>query len=56
MLSTMVRINELCAAPWPNVDLRAGTWFIPTDQSKNRRSHTVWLSDFAQHAWPNCIR
>nr|WP_279571368.1 site-specific integrase [Paraburkholderia sp. BL10I2N1] len=48
MLSAIVRINELCAAPWSNVDLRAGTWFIPADQSKNRRSHTVWLSDFTQ--------
>lgn len=48
MLSTLARINELCAAPWSNVNLREGTWFIPAEQSKNGRAHTIYLSTFAR--------
>jgi hypothetical protein len=47
MLATMARINEICAVPWTNLDLHVGTWFIPADQSKGRREHMSYLSDFA---------
>lgn len=44
-LSTCCRIGELTSASWEHVDLEAGTWFLP--ETKNSRSHTIFLSDFA---------
>lgn len=34
-------------ARWENVDLKAGTWLIPSEDSKNGKAHTVTLSEFA---------
>lgn len=45
ILATGVRVGELLAARWADVDLGAGEWRIP--QTKNGRPHTVYLSDFA---------
>jgi integrase len=47
MLATCCRIGELSQAKWADVDLEAGTWRIPADNSKNGKEHTVHLSDFA---------
>jgi integrase len=47
MLSTMVRVGELTRAQWAHVDLDAGTWLVPAENSKNRKPHTVYLSAFA---------
>lgn len=47
MLATCCRIGELAQAKWVDVDLEAGTWRIPADNSKNGREHTIHLSDFA---------
>lgn len=46
-LATGCRIGELLRAEWQHVCLNAGEWFIPADNSKNGRPHTVFLSDFA---------
>lgn len=46
-LSTCCRIGELLAARWEHVDLNAGTWRIPAENSKNGKEHTVFLSAFA---------
>lgn len=47
ILSTSCRIGELIKALWKNVDLKEKTWFIPAKDSKNRKEHTIYLSDFA---------
>ncbi len=40
--------NELCAARWKeHINFKAATWFIPSDQAKNRKAITIHLSRFA---------
>ena len=50
-LSTLCRIGELLKAKWVHVDLEAGTWFIPAENTKGERGkkqdQTVTLSAFA---------
>lgn len=46
-LSTCCRIGELLGAKWEHVDLDKGTWLIPTENAKNGKAHTVFLSDSA---------
>ena len=46
-LATCCRIGELLAARWEHIDLNAGTWRIPAENSKNSKEHTVFLSPFA---------
>lgn len=50
-LSTLCRIGELLKAEWKHVDLDAGTWFIPAENTKGKRGkrqdHHVFLSSFA---------
>ena len=46
-LSTCCRIGELMAARWEHIDLDRCTWWIPPENSKNKKAHTVALSDFA---------
>lgn len=46
-LSTLCRIGELMTARWEHVDLARRTWWIPPENSKNGKAHTVHLSDFA---------
>lgn len=47
MLSTGCRVGELMAAQWSHIDLEAGTWTIPAENSKNGKKHTIYLSSFA---------
>ncbi|MDR5813049.1 tyrosine-type recombinase/integrase [Caballeronia sp. LZ033] len=47
MLATMARVGELTRAQWSHVDLEAGTWLIPAENSKNGKPHTIYLSAFA---------
>ncbi len=46
-LATCCRIGELLAARWDHIDLKKKTWYIPAENSKNGKAHTVYLSDFA---------
>ena len=46
-LATGCRIGELLRAEWQHVRLDAREWFIPAENSKNGRPHTIYLSDFA---------
>lgn len=46
-LSTCCRIGELTNAKWGDVDLKDGTWIIPEENSKNGKSLTIFLSQFA---------
>ncbi|MCL7944068.1 site-specific integrase [Marinobacter sp. ATCH36] len=50
-LSTLCRIGELLKAEWKHIDLDAGTWLIPAENTKGKRGkrqdHHVFLSPFA---------
>jgi len=50
-LSTLCRIGELLKAEWQHIDLGAGTWIIPAENTKGhkgkRQDHHVFLSPFA---------
>ena len=46
-LSTLCRIGELMAARWEHIDLDRRTFWIPPENSKNKKAHTIALSDFA---------
>jgi integrase len=48
VLARLVRINELCAARWKErINFKAATWFVPSDQAKNRKAITGHLPRFA---------
>lgn len=47
-LATGCRIGELSAAKWDHVDFDADTWWIPPENSKNSRAHTIHLSRFTR--------
>lgn len=50
-LSTLCRIGELLMSRWEDVDLQAGTWFIPATNTKahkgKKQEHHIVLSPFA---------
>jgi integrase len=46
-LSTLCRIGELSKAKLSDIDFVAGTWVIPKENSKNKKAHTIYLSNFA---------
>lgn len=45
-LGTCCRIGELLSARWQHIDFTKKTWLIPAENSKNGKSHTIYLSDF----------
>jgi integrase len=47
MLSTCCRVGEISQAEWKDVDLEGCTWRIPSENAKNTKAHTVYLSPFA---------
>lgn len=47
ILATACRVGEITKARWTDINLDAGTWVIPAENSKNGKSHTVNLSPFA---------
>ena len=49
MLATCCRIGESSRARWKDVDFESKTWTIPSENSKNTKAHTIFLSDFALH-------
>ena len=48
MLSSCCRVGEVSQARWEHLDLAAGTWWIPPDNAKNGKEHTIFLSDFTK--------
>lgn len=46
-MSTCCRVGELCKAKWEDINLDSREWFIPAENSKNGKSHTISLSDFS---------
>lgn len=47
MLSTCCRIGELAQAKWFDIDLEKSIWTIPAKNSKNAKTHIVYLSRFS---------
>jgi integrase len=49
MLSTGCRVGDLMKATWNEIDLAARTWTFTPEKDKThiKRTHTVFLSDFA---------
>lgn len=47
MLSTCCRVGEISRAEWKDVDLKGMTWRIPSENAKNAKAHTIYLSPFA---------
>jgi integrase len=47
MMGTCTRIGEVTQSKWEHVDLDKGIWIIPSENSKNKIPHTVYLSPFA---------
>jgi integrase len=46
-LSTMCRIGELSKAKFSDIDWENKIWNIPKENAKNKKAHTIYLSDFA---------
>jgi integrase len=44
-MATITRIGETVGARWEHVDFERRLWVLP--ETKNGKSHQVWLSDFA---------
>lgn len=47
IMSTCCRVGELCMAKWDEINFDRREWFIPAENSKNGKSHTISLSDFS---------
>lgn len=47
LILTGQRRGELLLAQWEHIDLEAGVWALPATDTKNRKPHTVYLSDAA---------
>jgi integrase len=48
MLSTCCRVGELSCARWENVNLQAGEWLVPRENTKTKKTEwMVFLSSFA---------
>jgi integrase len=47
LLATLARVGELSKAEWKHLDLDAGTWQIPEENSKSGEARTIHLSPFA---------
>jgi integrase len=47
VFATCCRIGELLSAEWKDVHFDRREWFIPSENSKNGKPHTIHLSDFA---------
>lgn len=41
MLATACRVGEISRARWEHVDISNRTWVIPTDHSKNGKTHSI---------------
>jgi integrase len=48
LLYTGARRSEVIEAKWSEFDLEKGLWVLPAERSKNKQSHTFYLSDGAR--------
>ncbi|MCS5708636.1 tyrosine-type recombinase/integrase [Candidatus Berkiella cookevillensis] len=47
LILTGARRGEVAGMRWDELDLNSGIWILPWERTKNRRAHTVYLSDLA---------
>jgi integrase len=47
VFATCCRIGELLNSEWKDVHFDKREWYIPSENSKNGKPHTIYLSDFA---------
>lgn len=47
LILTGARRSEVAAMSWQELDIEAGIWILPSERTKNRQAHTIYLSDLA---------
>ncbi len=47
MILTGARRGEVAAMRWDELNLDAGVWLLPSERTKNRQAHTIYLSNLA---------
>jgi integrase len=47
LILTGARRGEVCAMRWDELDFDKATWILPSNKTKNRQAHTVYLSALA---------
>ncbi|APF02921.1 site-specific integrase [Legionella pneumophila] len=47
LILTGARRGEVAAMRWDELNLRDGAWSLPAEKTKNRQSHTIYLSSLA---------
>lgn len=47
LILTGARRGEIAAMRWDELNLDAGVWFLPSERTKNRQAHTIYLSNLA---------
>ena len=47
LILTGARRGEIAAMRWDELNLDAGVWLLPSERTKNRQAHTMYLSNLA---------
>lgn len=47
LILTGARRGEIAAMRWDELNLNAGIWLLPSERTKNRQAHTIYLSNLA---------
>ncbi len=47
LILTGARRGEIAAMRWDELNLDAGVWLLPSERTKNRQAHTIYLSNLA---------
>lgn len=47
LILTGARRGEVAAMRWDELNLDAGVWLLPSERTKNRQAHTIYLPDLA---------
>ncbi len=47
LILTGARRGEIAAMRWGELNLNAGVWLLPSERTKNRQAHTIYLSNLA---------
>ena len=47
LILTGARRGEVAAMRWDELNLDAGVWLLPSERTKNRQAHTIYLSNLA---------
>lgn len=47
LILTGARRSEVAAMSWRELDIDAGIWILPSERTKNRQAHTIYLSGLA---------